>query len=71
MKTMLGAVVISTHDGKRQLELQEVPVPEIENRDDVLLKVEACGICGEAIRSHGHKWIGNLLVKLYTIAAPA
>ena len=64
MKTMLGAVVISTHDGKRQLELQEVPVSEIENRDDVLLKVEACGICGSdvAILAGVHPVVLNTII---------
>jgi 2-desacetyl-2-hydroxyethyl bacteriochlorophyllide A dehydrogenase len=30
----------------KQLELALVPAPRIEDRDDVLIRVEACGICG-------------------------
>lgn len=64
MKTMIGAVVISTQDGTRQLELQEVPIPEIGNPDDVLLKVEACGICGSdvAILAGVHPVVLNTII---------
>ena len=64
MKTMLGAIVISAHDGTRQLELQEVPIPEIGNPDDVLLKVEACGICGSdvAILTGVHPVVLNTII---------
>lgn len=32
--------------GNGVLEMQERPVPQIKNPDDVLLRVEACGLCG-------------------------
>lgn len=32
--------------GEGRLEMQERPQPQIKNPDDVLLRVEACGLCG-------------------------
>lgn len=42
MKKMLAPVFL----GNGILELQERPQPQIKNLDDVLLRVEACGLCG-------------------------
>src|SRR5512136_1779178 len=36
--------------GVGQLELTEVPIPQVKNPDDVLLKVAACGICGTDVK---------------------
>jgi threonine dehydrogenase-like Zn-dependent dehydrogenase len=41
-KNMLGAVF----EGDGKLSLKELAVPEIKNPNEVLVKVEACGICG-------------------------
>lgn len=43
---MLGAVFV----GDGRMELVERPVPRIERGSDVLLKVEACGICGTDLK---------------------
>jgi len=53
-KTMKAAVIEEV--GK--LSIHEVPVPEISN-EDILLKVDACGICGSDLRilSNGNKRI--------------
>ena len=32
--------------GKEDLRVEELPIPEIKNADDVLLRVRACGVCG-------------------------
>ena len=32
--------------GKEDLRIEELPIPEIKNADDVLLRVRACGVCG-------------------------
>ena len=32
--------------GKEDLRIQELSIPEITNKNDVLIKVRACGICG-------------------------
>lgn len=32
--------------GEGRLEIQERPTPQVKNPDDVLLRVEACGLCG-------------------------
>ncbi len=37
--------------GPRQLELRELPVPEIDD-DSALLRVEACGICGSDVEQY-------------------
>ena len=42
MSTMMAAVF----QGEGKLALEEVPVPRVERPDDVLLEVEAVGICG-------------------------
>jgi (R,R)-butanediol dehydrogenase/meso-butanediol dehydrogenase/diacetyl reductase len=42
--TMSAAML--THLPAESLDLRRVPMPRIESRDDVLLRVEACGICG-------------------------
>src|SRR5512136_2780114 len=36
--------------GVGQLELTEVPIPQVKNPDDVLLKVKAVGICGTDVK---------------------
>ncbi|MCD6310668.1 MAG: alcohol dehydrogenase catalytic domain-containing protein, partial [Candidatus Eremiobacteraeota bacterium] len=41
-KTMKAFVFM----GEGKYELQEVPVPRVKNDDEVLLKIEAAGICG-------------------------
>ena len=37
--------------GPRQLELRELPMPEIDD-DSGLLRVEACGICGSDVEQY-------------------
>lgn len=44
-KTMKAAVI----EGIGKLSIHEVPVPKISN-DDLLLKVDSCGICGSDLR---------------------
>ena len=29
--------------------LEDAPVPQIENPDDIILKIDACGICGSDV----------------------
>src|SRR5262245_18485636 len=45
--------------GPRQLELRELPVPEVD-ADTALLRVEACGICG----SDAEQYAGTIPVRL-------
>lgn len=49
MKKMLGAVVIAADNRKRKLQLRELPVPQVAEPDDVLVRVEGCGICGSDV----------------------
>ena len=46
----------------RQLELRELPIPEIDD-DSALLRVEACGICGSDVE----QYTGTLPVRLPVI----
>ena len=32
---------------KEDLRIEDLPIPEIKNSDDVLIRVRACGICGK------------------------
>lgn len=57
--------------GEGKLELQEVPVPQIKQDDEVLIKVAACGICGTDVHilevPSGHPAsIGAILGHEYT-----
>lgn len=45
-KTMLAAVF----EGEGRLDIREVPTPTLKTSQDVLLKVEICGICGTDLR---------------------
>ena len=47
--TMLAAIF----EDEGKLVVREVPVPAIRRPDDVLVKVEACGVCGTDIRILG------------------
>ncbi len=46
---MKSRAIVQT--GPRQLELRELPVPEIDD-DSALLRVEACGICGSDVEQY-------------------
>ena len=35
---------------ERDLRLLDIPVPQITEKDQVLIKVDTCGICGSDIR---------------------
>lgn len=68
---MLAAIF----EGEGKLAIREVPVPQLKSRQDVLVKIEACGICGTDIRflavppiAHakqgvvlGHEYIGEVV----------
>jgi (R,R)-butanediol dehydrogenase / meso-butanediol dehydrogenase / diacetyl reductase len=70
-KTMLAAVF----EGEGRLGIREVPIPQLTSPQDVLVKVEACGVCGTDIRflavppiAHakkgvvlGHEYIGEVV----------
>lgn len=43
---MLGAVFV----GEGRFELAERPIPQVERGSDVLIEVEACGICGTELK---------------------
>lgn len=49
MPPKTSRVIVQT--GPRQLELRELPLPEIDD-DSALLRVEACGICGSDVEQY-------------------
>ena len=71
MKKMLGAVF----EGNGKLTVNELPVPEVKKPDDVLVKIEGCGICGSDVAilavppAHpanlntvlGHEFVGHVV----------
>ncbi len=73
MEKMLAAVF----EGNGKLSLKERDIPEVIKRDDVLIEVEACGICGTDIQilrvppGHpanedtilGHEYVGRVIEK--------
>ena len=46
------------------IEVQETPMPAIK-ADEVLVKMEYCGVCGSDVEFFAHGCIGNLLLYLY------
>lgn len=49
--------------GIRQLEMFEVPKPEIKNNDDVLIKLKTVGVCGSDVHYYTTGRIGSQVVK--------
>src|SRR5262250_2756667 len=49
MPPQMTRAIVQT--GPRQLELRELPIPEIDD-DSALLRVEACGICGSDVEQY-------------------
>ncbi len=49
--------------GLRKMELQDLPDPRLERDDEVLLKVEAVGVCGSDIHYYRTGRIGSLVVE--------
>ena len=43
---MAHNMLVPVFMGEGRLEMQERPTPQVKNWDDVLLRVEACGLCG-------------------------
>ena len=64
MRTMPGAVAVAAGDGKFKLDLRALPLPEITNPDDVIVKVDGCGICGSdvAILAGLHPVVPNVVI---------
>lgn len=59
MKTMKSMVLT----GIRQMEMREVPMPEIRNASDVLIKMERVGVCGSDLHYYTDGKIGSQVVK--------
>ena len=49
--------------GIRQMEMQDVPVPVIQNDNDVLLKIEYVGVCGSDVHYYETGRIGSQIVQ--------
>jgi L-iditol 2-dehydrogenase len=48
--------------GIRQMEMMEVPTPEVKNDNDVLIKMKAIGVCGSDIHYYVSGKIGSQVV---------
>jgi len=46
-----------------EIEIKEIPKPEITNEDDVLIKVKSVGVCGSDIHYYKKGRIGDFVVK--------
>lgn len=49
--------------GEKQIEVRELPIPEI-NDDEVLVKVEGCGICGTDVHEYKGDPFGYIPIQL-------
>ena len=52
-----------TLTGIRQMEMTNVPEPTITKDDEVLLKIEAVGVCGSDVHYHETGRIGSQIIK--------
>ncbi|MBU9710368.1 alcohol dehydrogenase catalytic domain-containing protein [Evansella tamaricis] len=48
-----------TYQGMRQVMVQEVPEPQIENNDDAIVRITACSICGSDLHCY-HGFIPSM-----------
>ena len=64
MKKMLAAVFHRKDENNRSISLEEVDIPEIKNEDDVLIEVNAAGICGTDLKilEGGHPATANIIL---------
>ncbi len=51
MKTIPETAKIAVLTGEKEIQIRELPVPDI-NDDEVLVKVEGCGICGTDVHEY-------------------
>jgi L-iditol 2-dehydrogenase len=49
--------------GIRQMEMQNLPMPEIKNRTDVLIKMKVVGVCGSDVHYYTTGKIGSQIVQ--------
>jgi threonine dehydrogenase-like Zn-dependent dehydrogenase len=63
---MLKTMYVPIFKGEGRLEYEERPVPQIEQPADVLVKIEACGICGTDLNilavPPAHKATPNIII---------
>lgn len=49
--------LVKTHKGFGNMEIQDIPVPEIKDPNDVLIKIKAAGICGTDLHIYRDEFI--------------
>ncbi|HXV98135.1 MAG TPA: alcohol dehydrogenase catalytic domain-containing protein, partial [Anaerolineae bacterium] len=63
---MLKTMFVPIFKGQGRLEYEERPIPEIEQPTDVLVNIEACGICGTDLNiltvPPAHKATPNIII---------
>jgi len=53
---MTPRMKVALYRGKGKIEISEIKIPHIINREDVLLRVKCCGICGSDLHVYLEKW---------------
>lgn len=49
--TTASVMMAAVFEGEGSLKVRQIPIPTIANPDDVLIRVEACSICGSDVRA--------------------
>ena len=62
----MQTMTVPIFKGEGKLEYEERPIPQLEEATDVLVKVEACGICGTDLNilatPPAHKATPNIII---------
>lgn len=53
--------------GIKQIEIVQMPVPEILNDNDILIKVKTIGVCGSDIHYYTTGRIGNQIIDFHFV----
>ncbi len=60
---MIAAKLYSLKDNRKELRIEEVPIPECTD-EDILLRVAGCAVCGTDVKK---SFVGHTLIKSYPI----
>ena len=63
MSEIKATAKVAVLTGEKKIEVRKLPVPEI-NDDEVLVKVEGCGICGTDVHEYKGDPFGYIPIQL-------
>lgn len=63
MEKILETAKVAVLTGEKKIEIKELPVPQI-NDDEVLVKIEGCGICGTDVHEYKGDPFGYIPIQL-------